>query len=942
MREYGILSVSTLCIAICALLTGLSTVNYAATTIYVDDDAAAGGDGLSWAAPYDDLQKALDAAFYNSDVNEIRVAGGIYYPDRGTGIRAWTFQLVDGVALQGGYRGLADGGDPDDRDIITFESILSGDIGIEDLTTDNSYHVVSATGTGAATTFDGFTVTKGQADGSAPHNDGAGFYNADGAPVISYCQFTNNYATNNGAGVHYVMMDPGTDFTLTGCVFDNNIASGNGGGMYFISSATACNLISCTITYNTASGNGGGFYIRDADGVTLSDCNFVSNVASTDGGGLDIDTSGDATLTNCSVSSNQASYYGGGMKVNGGDLTLSNCYYDSNNTIGDWRSYGGGVWTGSDATLTDCTFATNNVTGASWAISYGGGIYVSGTTTIVGCTFIDNTAYSSAYRVTNRGGAIWASIADIQNSTFSGNSTNSENYDCGWGGAIFTNDATIYDCIFDNNTSIGNTNYSTGRGGAIWTGVADIKRCVFTSNSATGSGANSGSGGAIWVENNISKIASCTFESNSAEQFGGSIFTNKGAAEIASSTFTSNSTSTYDGGAIYSEQTAMILSGNSFDSNTAEWQGGAFKQSEGSADIDNCTFNNNTAIDFGGAVFHNGTSQSIARSTFEGNTSDTDGGAVYLDNGCSPIIDSCLMLSNSALGSGGALVCGNGSSPTLANSIVSGNTADFFGGGLYLFNSSDVAVVNSTLWFNTAPIVGGGIYIDNCLASVNGSILRDNSYDQIYDINHLVAVNYTNIEGGYPTGDGIIDADPLWTDPLGVDGIAGTLDDDHRLLAGSPCIDAGDNDAVPLSIMNDLDGNTRFTNDLATVDTGNFWCLPVDMGTYEYTGTTMCMQAPSPGTAGEDNTFAVTGATPNKMVYFVYGLQAGSKAVPGCPDLIIKIKNPQLFGNSKADQNGDAAIVVPVPAAAAGKTILFQAVTKATCEMSNRVIHEFL
>jgi hypothetical protein len=42
--------------------------------------------------------------------------------------------------------------------------------------------------------------------------------------------------------------------------------------------------------------------------------------------------------------------------------------------------------------------------------------------------------------------------------------------------------------------------------------------------------------------------------------------------------------------------------------------------------------------------------------------------------------------------------------------------------------------------------------------------------------------SYCNIEGFAP-GVGIIDADPLWADPVNLD---------YRLLAGSPCIDSGD------------------------------------------------------------------------------------------------------------------------------------------------------
>ncbi len=53
---------------------------------------------------------------------------------------------------------------------------------------------------------------------------------------------------------------------------------------------------------------------------------------------------------------------------------------------------------------------------------------------------------------------------------------------------------------------------------------------------------------------------------------------------------------------------------------------------------------------------------------------------------------------------------------------------------------------------------------------------------------------------------------------------------------GSPCIDAGDNTAVPLEITTDLDGNPRFVDDPATDDTGNPGAPGpiVDMGAYAF------------------------------------------------------------------------------------------------------------
>ncbi|MHC4303140.1 MAG: choice-of-anchor Q domain-containing protein [Planctomycetota bacterium] len=56
------------------------------------------------------------------------------------------------------------------------------------------------------------------------------------------------------------------------------------------------------------------------------------------------------------------------------------------------------------------------------------------------------------------------------------------------------------------------------------------------------------------------------------------------------------------------------------------------------------------------------------------------------------------------------------------------------------------------------------------------------------------------------------------------------------MLAGSPCIDAGNNNAIADLTGTDLDGNPRFADDPATADTGCGVPVVVDMGAYEFQG----------------------------------------------------------------------------------------------------------
>ncbi len=101
--------------------------------VYVDVDAKGSvHDGSSWCDAFTDLQDALDLAASSPTTSfEIRVAGGTYKPDRGTGDATMTFQVVSSITLQGGYAGCG-ATDPNARDVNLYETTLSGDLNGDD------------------------------------------------------------------------------------------------------------------------------------------------------------------------------------------------------------------------------------------------------------------------------------------------------------------------------------------------------------------------------------------------------------------------------------------------------------------------------------------------------------------------------------------------------------------------------------------------------------------------------------------------------------------------------------------------------------------------------------------------------------------------------------------------------------------------------------------
>ena len=194
---------------------------------YVDDDAAGAATGLSWTDAFVQLQEALAVA---ADGDEIRVAQGTYRPDEtaanptGTGDRAASFDLIDGVAIYGGYAGVTEP-DPDARDIDLFETILSGDLLEDDGPdftnyTENSIHVVTADSICDTSVLDGLTVAAGYADaGDVDHPwhwSGAALFNRESSPTVVDCTFRDNVSQWVGGAVYNLSE---SNATYVGCVF---------------------------------------------------------------------------------------------------------------------------------------------------------------------------------------------------------------------------------------------------------------------------------------------------------------------------------------------------------------------------------------------------------------------------------------------------------------------------------------------------------------------------------------------------------------------------------------------------------------------------------------------------------------------------------------------------------------------------------------------------
>ncbi len=222
--------------------------------IYVDADANGNNDGTSWKDAYNYLQDALKDANISPGC-EIRVADGNYKPDansahpEGTGERTATFKLINCVGVMGGYAGFGEP-DPNAWGIKQYETILSGDLAGNDsevvdpwelvgdpCRADNSYHVVTGSGTNSSAILDGFTIKGGH--GPSSSYDGGGMYNENGSPKVENCTFSGNYAWYGGG----MYNDGSSSPMVRNCIFRGNLGDWFAGGMYNIGSSTVTNCI---------------------------------------------------------------------------------------------------------------------------------------------------------------------------------------------------------------------------------------------------------------------------------------------------------------------------------------------------------------------------------------------------------------------------------------------------------------------------------------------------------------------------------------------------------------------------------------------------------------------------------------------------------------------------------------------------------------------------
>jgi len=487
---------------------------------------------------------------------------------------------------------------------------------------------------------------------------------------------------------------------------------------------------------------------------------------------------------------------GSGVNIYDSTPQIRNCLF-----IGNWSINHGTINDHGSASVINCSFVDN------YAVSHGAGLYVHhhSDTFVWNCLFSGNVTagHGAGGYSASMHGSMWVGCIFEDNLAFNG-------------GAFYSDasHAMLFGCQFAGNIAeIG--------GGGVYArfGEPMILGCYFQGNFAgldiaAGGGGSGGSGGAgVWSEGGAAMIGNCIFTNNESS-FGAGVYAN--------------------------DESAATIEDCLFDSNHAREGGGGYSINA-PVTFRGCVFRNNTALDsyfsVGGGASTYFANVVTDNCIFENNTAELGGGGQYLE-GSNPIVTNCTYVGNHAIGDtegwGGGLLSSFDAHPEIYNCVFNGNTART-GGGLFLAQFSDSRVANCTVVGNTATgqsgLYGGGIQnIEFAESTLVNSIVRGNTPDQIggepFEIDHC------NVAGGI-AGTAITDADPLFRNGVGSDGISGTIDDDLRPRPGSPAIDAGRNDAAPSWLTMDRMGMQRRWNDPDVVDSGAGNAPIIDLGAYE-------------------------------------------------------------------------------------------------------------
>lgn len=556
------------------------------------------------------------------------------------------------------------------------------------------------------------------------------------------------------------------------CIID---CQGLGRAFLFDGVVSAARLEGVTII-NGSAYQGGGIAFTNSS-ATVINCRIIGNKATgSGGGGIGVDNSSSPAIINCVLSGNFRS----GIGVVGGGIYV----------VG-----------GSTPVLTNCTFAGNTAYDASSIMSTGSGT----TTTLVNCIIWGEAPGISGIIVQSKSGGVNTITYSLVEGGFPGTGnldTNPGMLDAdGPDGVPATPDNDLRISRFSPCIDAGD-NTAPGLSG-VTTDYLGGTRFLDDTNVA-----NTGNGGSPLVD-----MGANEHQANSVQQeiqVPGTAPTIQAGIDLAQlGDHVVLADGVYTGGGnrdllITKDITVRSASGNPnaciIDCQGAT-RGVSFEfGATASASLEAVTVTNGTSPQGGGIAFSRSDAMVLNCRITNSKATSTGGGGVAVDENSSPRLVNCTLSGNyrSGIGvlGGGMYVLG-GSTPEVINCTFSGNTAWDATAVQSTGSGTVTTLINCIVWGNDPGI--SSIRIKDASSSVTN-------------------VSYSDIEGGF-AGAGNISVNPIFADV------------DFRLAPISPCLDTGDNSAVPVDV--DCDGNQRIHDGDGD---GN---AVVDMGAFEYGSTSV-------------------------------------------------------------------------------------------------------
>ncbi len=420
------------------------------------------------------------------------------------------------------------------------------------------------------------------------------------------------------------------------------------------------------------------------------------------------------------------------------------------------------------------------------------------------------------------------------------------------------------------NTVIEETRSRYWQGGGIWSRSTNINLVDVTIRECT----SPSEGGGIYHRLGTLTMQGCLIEGNRSESYGGGGIYAEGTAveeievNISSSTIIRNNNALRGGGTSRGGGIAVIngkleASELEVSGNTAGIGAGLFVDAPNhTAKLDGCSIRDNRIEDGGaaqGAGIYCRGSLEILRSTISGNRSsgfvNAQGGGIYVDvpSGEFRLRESTISGNEAHRAYSGLYDFGD---------ISGGSNA--LGGALFLTSSSQenpCAIENCTIVGNVSSIISdpgampsnrfaGGVYLGGWTSlTVSGSIMAGNSSPSEYrDVSagtnaQFVGNQYNLIGDAGPTvGFDFAGTDSSFT-TLGISNLADVLElslqdnggatQTHRLVSGSPAIDAGN----PQTAMAANNWDQRGAGHLRVNDGLGVGTARIDIGAVEYPHT---------------------------------------------------------------------------------------------------------